>query len=511
MKNIVTIFMYVLLVSIIPVSVGLYLYSLNDYETIESINIIDDQFNEHTNDSVLIHTRNLLVNKKFNELNEYLEKLDKEYPNDIAKEELLFLSYSAFGIEDVAYESFFNSWINSTPNTYVPYLARGIYYYHMGWKERGHRWASETKEEQFDKMYDYFKKSKNDLDKSSSMNIDAIYSYSILMGMASTTGRDEDVEYLMKKALEINIHSLKIREKYLKDISPRWGGSYEKMAKYIKNSPLDLKANPKLKYLYGAIFEDKARVEEISDGYNLAKELYKESLDLNGRNHFTLFKLGRNSIWRKDYQSALEELSEAISEYKENPDYYYWRSFAYSNLKQYENVIEDILYAYALKPYSEKIQKRKVRIAKILNSKAYDERMKYEYDKALRLYSLALQVDLENDSIYYGIAQAHIRKQDLVSALSNIKTAIEINPNDINHYLLIDYILAKSKEWDEIISYWDKFIYLNPKNPRSYVERGGAYYHKGDIKKAVENAKISADLGNLEGKEAYEKFKHMAR
>jgi len=514
MKSIGTILIYLILISILPLSVGYYLFYVNnsDFNVVEVNYILDDQFNEYTKDSVLINTRNLLINKKYNELNLYLEKLDKKYETDITKEDVLFLSYSAFGIEDIAYEPFFNSWIEFSPKSYIPYLARGVFYYHMGWKARGSRWAKETRDEQFKKMHDYFKKSKDDLEKSLSINKNAVYAYYTFLRIANVEGNtDEEIKNFLKKALEINPHTLKVRQKYLRSITPRWGGSYKKMEDYIKNAELDLNANPKLQYLYGYIDSEKASIEEISKKYTSAREYYLRSLSLSGEYDYILFQLGKISVRKEDYTVGKEELSKAIEMNKEYSDYFYWRTFAYTNLKEYKKAIDDILYAYNLEPYSEKIKRRKVQIAQILNAEAYELRRKYEHDKALELYNLALQVDLENDSIYNGRARAYILKQDLVSALEDIKIAIEINPNDISHYLLIDYILAKGKNWEEIISYWDKFIELNPKNPRAYVERGGAYYHNRNIQKAVENAKISADLGNLEGKEAYEKFKHLAK
>lgn len=513
MKTIGTVLAYIFLIAIIPISTGFYLYfnGENKEAIISKIDkkIFFEQFTEYSKDSVTIKIRNMLIDKKFNELNKYFEELDKKYEVDISIEELLYISYDALAIKDIEYEEFFNSWIIFSPNSYVPYLGRGIFYYNMGWKERGNRWASETKDEQFEKMYKYFKKSKLDLDKSLVINQRIIYPYDTLIDMANTTSNEDEVEYLVKKALEINRHSLKIRQRYLKTISPRWSGSYEKMTDYVDNIPIDLKANPKLKYLYGFIDSDKADMAKISSRYNQENRLLTKSLSLSGDYHSTIFKLGKNYVKQDKYKEGIIQLSKAIDIFKENSDYFYWRTIAYIDIKEFEKAKNDILYAYALNPFDKYIKKKKIYLGKVLNHEAYKLRKDNEIEQALNLYNIALQVDLENDSMYYGIAQTYIRQHDLESALDNIKIAIEINPNDINHYLLIDYLLAKNKDWNQIISYWDSFIKLYPDNGRAYSERGGAYYHKGDIKKAVENAKISGDLGNLEGKEAYEKFKHL--
>lgn len=511
MKSIGTLILYVFLVSIIPISVGLYIYNMdnNSKEIMSTDSIIFTQTNNKN--SVIIKVRNMLVNKKFEELNKYLKKIDENYKKDVRTEDLLFTVYYTFGIEDLSYLKFFNEWINGNHSSSNAYLARAIYFYHMGWHERGHRYVSETKNDQFDKMYEYFKKSYDDINKYVELNENTVISYLVLIGIHTTSGQDEIVKKLMKEALKINNNTLKIRQAYLKSITPRWGGSYPKMNRYLENMQFDLKAYPKLKVLYGVVYIEKAVTASIASKYNVAHDFLEESRTLSGEYESTLFKLGKNYVRRKMHNEAINSLTRAIELNSEDSDYYYWRSKAYTYEKEYEKAKDDILYAYELKPYSETIIERRIYLSDVLNSEAYKLRKKYLADEALEKYSLALELNLDNDSIYYGLAQAYILKHDLTSALSNIKIAIEIAPNNIDHYVLLDYILAKENDWNQIISYWDKFIELNPENGRAYVERGGAYYHKGDIKKAVENAKISADLGNLEGEEAYAKFKHLAR
>ena len=90
-----------------------------------------------------------------------------------------------------------------------------------------------------------------------------------------------------------------------------------------------------------------------------------------------------------------------------------------------------------------------------------------------------------------------------------MKKAIALDPREFAYYLLMDRVLAKHKDWNRIIAYWDEYIQLNPTHSRAYVERGGAYFHKGDVKSAVRDAKIAADMGNLDGKQIYEKYKHV--
>ena len=92
--------------------------------------------------------------------------------------------------------------------------------------------------------------------------------------------------------------------------------------------------------------------------------------------------------------------------------------------------------------------------------------------------------------------------------MSDVKKSIELNPRHFESYLILDSILARKGKFNDIINYWSKLIELEPKNARAYLERGGAYYHKGDLRAALIDAKKSCELGNNEG---CKRFKQMER
>ena len=511
MKRVARIFIGIILLSIISILIINYFNKIEptSEKTTSQREIIVLEKNERN--SITIKVRNLLVAMKYDDLEKYLKEIDETYKKDTTKEGLLFTVYNTFRIDDEGYLKFFNNWLEAIPNSYNAHLARAIYYYDMGWYERGSKWISETKDEQINKMFEYFQKSYNDIEKYSELNGASIVSYALLMKLNMTTGEKEKNKEILKKALKLDNSSSSIRGVYLMSLSPRWRGSYAQMHEFIENSNLNIKEYPKLKTLYGYIDIDKAQVATLSSRYNDANEFLKKSLELSGEYSGILFELGENNVRREKYKEALIQLSKAIELNAESSDIFYWRSIAYKYLGNIKNAVDDILYAYELRPYKEKLKKRKLYLSRVLNSQAYKLRKKSLLNEAIEKYNLALRLDLNNDSIYYGLAQAYIQKYDFITAFINMKSAIKVNPNNIDNYLLIDYILAKSKDWDQIILYWDEFIKLNPKNARAYVELGGAYYRKGNIKKAVQNAKISADLGNLRGKEAYDKFKHFVR
>ncbi len=122
--------------------------------------------------------------------------------------------------------------------------------------------------------------------------------------------------------------------------------------------------------------------------------------------------------------------------------------------------------------------------------------------------NLTMQADSDNAISYYNRARKNISSNEKVSAIDDLKKAIEIDPNNIDYFILMDWLLMmQTADWNVIISNWDKCIDSNPENDIVYLERGGAYFHKGDIASAVADLKCAADLGNEKGRILYEKYK----
>jgi len=515
MKTIRTVVIYLLAISIIPLGVGVYIYSLENNQDVVAIKQSSDNefeyFPKYEDKSPIIKVRNLLIKEKFEELNQYFSKLDNDLLSDISKESLVSTSYSTFYIEDPKYEKLFNLWVKKTPNKYSAYLSRGIYYFSMAWRERGTNWASETTQEQFDGMYRYIKKANEDLIKALELNQTAIYAYKTLIDISKAISDKETAKFLELKALEIHEESFLIRKSYIHLLTPRWGGSFSEMTDYLRSVDTEPDGNPELKYLFGYVELEKAKELHYMNSYNLAFEHLKKSLLLGGENSKVYFQLGKNKIRQKDMKSGVKFLSQAIKNYSHDSEYYYWRAMAYMNLSEYEKAKDDILFANALDPFDSFIINKKNQLANLLKDEAWQLKMNSEFKKAHKFYRIALEISPYNSYLYNSMARTYIGEHKLELALESIKNAITLNPNEIDHYIILDYLLAKKKKWDEIIFYWDKYIELNPEDGRAYLERGGAYYHSGDMNKAVENAKKSADLGYLEGKEAYAKFKHLAK
>lgn len=460
--------------------------------------------------SLIMKCRDLLREERFNELNQLLAVLESETEQDIANEARLFLAYRAFDGKDATIAENLDKWIAATPQSYQPYLARANFNYGMAWKARGTKWASETKKEQFDEMNRYFGLVSHDLEVAIQKNDRMMVTYAMLIRMLKTSSQKEAMLKVINSAVEKSPASYEVRRAFIYSITPRWGGSLNMMDSFAKYSQKDLDKNPRIKWLLGAPYVEQGDLQSHDKAYSKAIESYTKALNA-GENHIFYGSRGETYYRAEQYSKAVTDLTRAIELYPEEYEYYRWRSKSYLEQGDVERALADSDVALMLAPDDEYTQNQHARVISKLDRLGYEQATQHNLDEALHYYGMALRSAPDNGGIYSRRASVYIDKGKYDAAKSDLREAIRLEPKTINHYKRMDWLLAREKEWDQIISYWDQFIALDPKDSWAYYERGGACFRKGDIEGAVRNAKIAADMGNEDARKLYEKYKNRVR
>ncbi len=457
--------------------------------------------------SFILSLREMLRNKEFEKLNTTLLKYEKLYEEDVSNEEIMFDAYSAFAINDTSYEALLNEWVKKYPENHQPYLIRAYFFHKNGWLSRGSAWAKDTSEEQFGLMGEYFLKALNDLEKALLIKQDHAVSYSLLINVYKSLGNSDAVWGIAKKGLGIAPYSFRIRVSYLQAVTPRWGGSYEEMERFSNEAQEYFSKNPRLTALRGYAYYDAGQIQLSAKNYGMAKDLFDMALSLGDA---ALFYAKRSRAFQhlKDYDSALADISRAIEMSPNESDYYYRQARILSDKKMIRESLDSIEIADQLSPNDKGTIGYKHWITGNFINTGYKKRKAGDLIGALEDYNLALRVNSDNGSSYYWRAQALVDSKDIASAYSDLKRSIQLDPDNYSAYRLMDWVLTQSSGWDEIIDYWGKYIALNPTSDKAYIERGGAYYRKGDVVSAVADAKRAADLGNIEGKRMYDLHKN---
>jgi len=456
---------------------------------------------------ITLNIRSLFEHQEFEKLNKLLAQYQINSEADVLNERDLFTAYRTFESSNPAHEKLFKAWIKQTPSHYQPYLARAVFYSRLGWEARGYNWRSETKDKQIQKMQQYFRKSIQDISSTLKIYEKSMVSYKILLGIYINFGQKEKTAMIVEKALSISPASYMVRAYYMSNLLPRWGGSRDEMQQFALESQAYLKLNPKLKWLKANVYLDEANIARKIKQYNQAEKLYNKAVEF-GENSDVYYERGRNFYWMGDYDKAFSNFNKAIELYTEMPAYYAWRARVNTRLQRYEQAINDAEFAEKLKPFDLNTLKMKIWVSKSLVYEGHKLGKAEHPEEQIEKYTQALRLQPHHAETYYWRSKVYIAQSRYDEALKDLKTSIDIDPNDIYCYMSIDYILARKKEWSSIIQYWDQYIALHPKSGSAYLERGGAYYNKGDIEASIRDAKKSADLGNVQGKKVYAKYRH---
>jgi tetratricopeptide (TPR) repeat protein len=153
---------------------------------------------------------------------------------------------------------------------------------------------------------------------------------------------------------------------YMHNLVPRWGGSYEAMAAFAKESAPYAVRNPRIKVLKGFVDWDKGRIYESRGQKGDAIESYERAL---ASGDFWLFHFDRGQYYsRADLNAeALEEFNKVLSQYPQNDEALSERatveyelgrqSYGADKAEYYSQAFRDILLAAALDPADKDYQK----------------------------------------------------------------------------------------------------------------------------------------------------------
>jgi len=262
----------------------------------------------------------LFQNKIFKSLNTKLQEWQNSFEEDFTQESNVYDAFEVFESSDPLYEAILTSWIGKFGTTYPPYVARAIYYYQRAWDARGHKWASETTEDQFQEMRRFFTLALEDIKSALSINpkLDICYDKMINIGMA--IGDDVLKKNALSIALKYNPYGYKVRATFLYSLTPRWGGSYQEMEEFVEESERYVLTNPELKTLRGQIFADKAHVCSSEEDYGRAVQLYTEAI--KHRKSANYYADRGDCYYNLDYyKQALDDYETALKIKPNTPDF----------------------------------------------------------------------------------------------------------------------------------------------------------------------------------------------
>ncbi len=481
--------------------------------------------------------RQLFENRQFEELDKSFNSFQKEFEADHLKEDKISDALSIFSSTQETDKILFDEWQKQFPNSFAPYLARAKYYRNLGWEARGGRWATETTNAQFEMMHSYFEVALRECKKALEINPQLLPAYRTIIDVYNVESNDK-IEDVINDALKISPESYLIRSLIMIGFTPRWGGSYEKMEEFAKDSDQYLDKNPYLKVLRGFIYEDQGDILENRHESNNKRinTVFKNAFPLLTPMIDTLEKAAETHHEYTDEEKmkvrqAIELYSRAIS-FGENAGFYKDRADAYMILEDTPAALKDLKRAIELSPLNSDFYESCARIyydngdyksalkfanladrlgfsperlvswkkwaSEYLVVLGYQAYQANNYPGAIEKLTDALKFNPSNEQSYYWRGRVKLMQNNYDLALEDFKQATKINPQYFEPYQNIGYIYAKQRRLQESLEYLNKALEIKPNDARTLYDRAHAYHLLGEDKKADIDIKKSCDLGEKE-------------
>ena len=328
-----------------------------------------------------------------------------------------------------------------------------------------------------------------------------IYDYQGENGFALSAA-DKAVQYLPKKDIEYVTFALRTR-----------ASVYQKLEEYDKalaDYARAIKGDPERTSLY----KDRAQLLYDLEKYDLADKDYQKMIELDRGDVVGYVGLGRNSIARKNYDDAIEKFNYAIQLSPSYAQGYSFRAESYVAQKKYNEAIDDIIKALDINGENKAfrlmqevadsasvplIAKLKIQAASNPNKGdwPYYIGLVYEtlkkYKQAIAYYQKSF--DKDPDALVAGrIAECCDELGDYSNALKYIDTAIEMDSTRNRFVFYKAQYLDNAGRSKEAIKFMDDYIAKEPKDFWGYKQRGWIKDHSGDLDGAIEDYTISITL-----------------
>jgi tetratricopeptide (TPR) repeat protein len=365
---------------------------------------------------------------------------------------------------------------------------------------RGQNWASETSDEQFKEMKRYFSLALQDVGAALKMNPKVDVCYQLMIQIAMAVRDDILKKNALLEALKYRPYGYRVRHQYLYSLTPRWGGSYNKMEEFVEQSEKYSGYNPELKSLRAVIPADKADILEREGSYEEAIKLYTAAIRLKESASFYAAR-GHCHYNLDEYVRALEDYNHALEMRPNNPDYLRMKSSVLFKLKRLSEAQDALEMAERLDPNDKWIQKKK-EFYQSDAVKAYDrgqkgfELMKAgKYEEAIGELTEAIYTNPDEPLYYFNRGVCYLQLQRYELSLKDLRDAVARKRDFAKAYDAIGWAEYNLGKYDEALEAINTAVKLEPDNAEAYFNRAMIYDRKGRKDEAVNEARRACSMG----------------
>ena len=446
-----------------------------------------------------LRVRDLIDRHDFAALDALFRDLQERFLRDVKDETDLWVALETFDTAAPEVGEALAAWIAAAPQSAFARLARAQYRLRAAADRRGMRFAKDTPKQQLEEMSTILAESVADARAALERNARLAAAYGPLINAAQMKDGLDKCGEVSRAALALAPASYRLRTASMACLVPRWGGSYEMMDEFARRSQQWQQQNPRLDALRGFSSWDQGRILLEAKRYDDAIRAFNDAIASGDDWRFyrdrarALSRLGRSEAALRDYERALALWPQAN-------DLRVSRVATLAALKREDAAsAAEIAAVERLDPTNRELDAYRAHPAQVVAWEGGKLLEAGRIDEAIATFTRAHEMAPGKSDALSDRSAAWVKKRDYERALKDLEEDVALDAHRFISYQRIDWILAQRKEWDRIIAYWNRYVAVEPGDPRGYIERGGAYLQKGDRPRALFDAQKACDLGDAKG------------
>jgi len=161
---------------------------------------------------------------------------------------------------------------------------------------------------------------------------------------------------------------------------------------------------------------------------------------------------GKRLFDQKNYDGAIQELTEAIRLDPNLAEAYAYRARAYNGKSDYDRALSDANKSIQLNP--------RLAMGYFMRGYAYGNRK--DYDRAIADYTEAIKFDPNYVNAYSNRGLAYYNKKDYDRAIADFTDMIRLDPNNANAYYNRGVVYTDKKEYDRAVAEYEAALKIDP-------------------------------------------------
>lgn len=440
--------------------------------------------------------RSLLYHERYADLTIAFEQLQAAFEADPRKEYWPIDAADAFSSAEPELLPQLAAWVQATPGSFAPYLARGHYWTTVAYARRGGRWTKDTHQTDMEAAAETAVQALADLDRAVELRPRLVAARRRQINAALLRSDGGRIQRAIAAVERDCPGCFQVRVTFLMALLPRWGGSWAAMKAYAAAAPVA--QNPRLALLPGYELADRADALLKADRKDEALAEIEKACQLGDHADFLAARAEIQGK-REAHPAALADLDRAVALWPANAEFRVDRARTRWRMEDAEGAARDLLEAMRTDATDTTARWLRPRVVNGLVRKAHDLNAAGRKPEALALYDLATALAPEDREVHRARAKTIAPKVPNGDVLDALYAAAAAAPDDFRAHQALDYGLAHQGRFQEIVTMWDAYLARHPEDGQAFLERGGAKHHLGQSEAAKADARRACELGVNEG------------